>query len=388
VQPRPRLRSPALAGLALASALITACSSTAAAPAGNSSPPAAATTGEAAPSSAPATPAPTSAAPSPAPPPAPAEISLAFAGDVHFAGRLEGRLATDPATAVGPISDTLRAADLAMVNLETAVTERGEPQPKTYTFRTPASAFAALRAAGVDVASLANNHAVDFGLVGLRDSLDAARAARFPVVGLGLNDAQAYAPYRVSLAGRRVAVLAATQVVDRTTSAWSAGPTSPGVASALDVERLVRAVRAERAATPAPGLVVVYLHWGRERGECPTERQRELAAALSSAGADVIVGTHAHQLQGAGLLGRTFVAYGLGNFVWYSSNSVTADTTGVLTLRVGFAGRQPTFRSTFTPARIDSRGVPVPREGADAARDRALFDQLRGCTGLAAAPSG
>jgi len=306
---------------------------------------------------------------------------------VHFAGRLEGRLAGDPATAVGPIADTLRAADLAMVNLETAVTERGEPQPKTYTFRTPASAFTALRAAGVDVASMGNNHAVDFGLVGLRDSLAAARAARFPVVGLGLDDAQAYAPHRVVVRGRRVAVLAATQVVDRTTSAWSAGPTSPGVASALDVDRLVRAVRAERAATPAPGLVVVYLHWGREGSGCPTERQRELAAALSSAGADVLVGTHAHQLQGAGLLGRTFVAYGLGNFVWYSSNSVTADTTGVLTLRIGSAGAAPT-RSSFTPARIDSRGVPVPREGADAARDRASFDQLRGCTGLSAAPSG
>ena len=68
-----------------------------------------------------------------------------------------------------------------MVNLETAVTERGEPVPKTYNFRAPPVGVPALRSAGVDVVSLANNHGMDFGEVGLLDTLDAAED---PATGL------------------------------------------------------------------------------------------------------------------------------------------------------------------------------------------------------------
>ena len=95
---------------------------------------------------------------------------------MHFAGRTLSLLA-DPATAFGPIARTLSAADLAMVNLETAVTRRGTPAPKQFHFRAPPSAVAAVRAAGVDVVSLANNHVLDYGQVGLADTLHAARVA-------------------------------------------------------------------------------------------------------------------------------------------------------------------------------------------------------------------
>ncbi len=83
-------------------------------------------------------------------------MTLAFGGDVHFEGVIRSRLTSNPATAVGPIASMLRRADLAMVNLETAITTRGTPQSKSFTFRAPASAFQALKAAGVDVATMAN----------------------------------------------------------------------------------------------------------------------------------------------------------------------------------------------------------------------------------------
>src|SRR5437588_3706289 len=93
---------------------------------------------------------------------APGEITLAFAGDVHFAGRV-ARLLNDPATAFGPITSVLGAADFTAVNLETPVTSRGRPQPKTYHFATTPGAFTALRDAGVDLANVANNHVLDYG---------------------------------------------------------------------------------------------------------------------------------------------------------------------------------------------------------------------------------
>jgi poly-gamma-glutamate capsule biosynthesis protein CapA/YwtB (metallophosphatase superfamily) len=322
-------------------------------------------------------------APEPATTPAPttsppaALITLAFAGDVHFAGRVRTRL-TDPATAFGPAATALRGADLTMVNLETAITERGTAEPKEFTFRAPASAFTALRAAGVDVATMANNHAADFGAVGLRDTL--AATARFPVIGIGATARQAYAPYYADVRGHRVALLAASQIRDRTLSAWSATDTGPGIASAYD-DRLVAAVRAARAEAE---IVVVYLHWGIEGQGCPSGEQRTLAARLAAAGADAVVGTHAHQLIGAGYLGRTYVAYGLGNYLWWRNNAFS-DDTGVL--RLTLRGRQ-VVRADLAPARIDGRGVPVPATGDTAARIARKWVALVGCTGLAGQPAG
>ena len=108
------------------------------------------------------------------------ELTLAFGGDVHFTERTAALL-RQPATAFGPMAAELAAADLAVVNLETAVTERGEKQPKRFHFRAPAAAYEAVKAAGVDVVSIANNHTLDYGQIGLLDTLDGAKTAGVPV---------------------------------------------------------------------------------------------------------------------------------------------------------------------------------------------------------------
>jgi poly-gamma-glutamate synthesis protein (capsule biosynthesis protein) len=324
--------------------------------------------------------------PSPAPPPTAAPvvtttpvrpaITLAFGGDVHFEGPVRRHLADDPRTVFGEVAPLLRSADLAVVNLETAVTERGTAQDKQYVFRAPASAFTALRAAGVDVATAANNHGMDYGPVGLQDTLRAAREARFPLVGAGQDETQAYAPYVATVKGWRVAVLGATHVLDsKVAAAWTAGPAHPGLASAYRTERLLRAVRAARRVADT---VVVYLHWGTELQACPTARQRTLAHQLVAAGADVVVGSHAHVVLGAGRLGHAYVDYGLGNFVFYASGSGPTTRSSVLTLTV--RGRE------VSAARRDpvvlGGGWTRPLEGAAADRERDRQEALRGCTDL------
>ena len=306
-------------------------------------------------------------------------MTLAFGGDVHFEGVVRPRLA-DPATTLAPIQPVLAGADLAVVNLETAVTDRGTPAAKQYLFREPATAFPALRAGGVTVATMANNHGMDYGVVGLADSLAAAAAAGFPVIGIGTDAAAAYAPYLTTIKGQRIAVLAATQVLDENLIAdWTAGSGKPGLASAKDVPRLVEAVRAARQVADT---VVVDLHWGTEQVTCPTPTQRELAPQLVAAGADVVVGSHAHVLLGAGYLDKAYVDYGLGNFVFYAVGGPGAQS-GVLTLTVrGRAVSDP----TWTPAVISS-GVPRPLDGAAADAAGASWQGLRDCTGLAATTS-
>src|SRR4051794_40625806 len=260
--------------------LVTACTSggptLAGAPAG---PPTASAAG-ARPGNGGGTGAPSASAPRPA-----GEFTMAFAGDVHFSGRVRDRLDRNPRTVFGPAARGLAKADLTMVNLETAVTDGGVQQNKEFTFRSPPSAFTALRDAGIDIATMANNHGADYGLPGLRDSLAASRAARFPVVGIGRNAAAAYAPYTTTLNGVRVAIIGADQVQDETTlRLFSATADTPGVANAYS-DRLITAVRKAKA---AGYVVVVYVHWGIEFHTCPSGLQEQLAGELADAGATAV----------------------------------------------------------------------------------------------------
>ncbi|WP_433178385.1 CapA family protein [Actinoallomurus sp. CA-150999] len=305
-------------------------------------------------------------------------ITVGFAGDVHFNGPLAKRLA-DPATALGPIISELKRPDLMMVNLETAITTRGKKAPKQFTFRAPASAFDALRSAGIDVVTMANNHAMDYGTVGLHDSLAAIRTSRFPVVGIGANAAQAYRPYYVTVKGNRIAVLGATQVLDdNLVTAWTATPKKGGLASAKNVPRLVQEVRAARKKADT---VIVYLHWGKELDPCPLPRQKTLAQALVRAGADVVVGGHAHIPLGGGFMKGRYVDYGFGNF-FFTAPDRNDPHSGILELTLR---KRKIMKAEWKPAYI-TKGVPRLLTGTAATRDHAKWEKLRRCTGLIATP--
>ncbi len=306
-------------------------------------------------------------------------VTFAFGGDVHFDGGLRRKLVADPATVLAPIAPALSAADVAVVNLETAITERGVPEDKEYRFRAPPSALTALGAAGVDAASMANNHGLDYGRDGLADSLGAKALSASPVViGIGANAGEAYAPYRVDVRGQRVTVIAATQVLDgNLATAWAATDTRAGVASAKDRwrDRLLAAVQLFRTDSDT---LVVFLHWGVEGETCPSADQRMIAQQLVNAGADIVVGSHSHRLEGAGRLGTAFVGYGLGNFVFYNETG-PAGVSGVL--QVTATGRDIDAYS-WVPARIRG-GVaePLPA-GTEADEAVADWNALRDCTGL------
>jgi poly-gamma-glutamate capsule biosynthesis protein CapA/YwtB (metallophosphatase superfamily) len=304
-------------------------------------------------------------------------ITLAFAGDVNFAGRT-ARLLSDPAAAFGPIASVLRSADFTALNLETSVTGRGTPQPKTYHFRTTPLAFTALRDAGVDLVTMANNHVLDYGPVGLADTLAAARAARFPYVGIGVNSAAAWAPYVTTIKGMTIAIVGVSQVAELASS-WVATGTRPGEANAIDLSQTLAAVRAARRLART---VIVFMHWGTEGTTCPDPAQLSLAPMLAAAGASIIIGAHAHMLQGSGWLGHTFVAYGMGNFLWWERSYSTA--TGVLELTLHSRGP---LTARFVPAVVSRTGQPIADRGTAARRAAAHYASLRACAGLTPQPS-
>ncbi|GAA1782136.1 CapA family protein [Streptomonospora arabica] len=369
--PTPAVLASVRAGAAVAVlALLAACSSGSAEPDDSGQP-----SGDGAPSSPEASPSqkPEKSAP----------ITVAIGGDVHFEGELRQRLDSDPATALGGISETLSAADLAVVNLETAVTDGGTPAPgKQFVFRAPQTTFTALESAGVDVASVANNHGMDYGATGLQDTLAGAEDAGFPLVGAGQNEEEAYAPHVFDTEGGKVAVIGAADVLDNhLISAWTAGPDKPGLASAKN-EMRSRLVEAVSAAAEEADTVITYLHWGLEGDHCPKAHAPGLAQELADAGADAVVGGHAHVLSPGGYLGDTYVHYGLGNFAFYNYSGPTAET-GVLNL---------TFQDgevvgdEWKPGQIQG-GVPVLYEGAAAEDAHATWESFRSQCGVGLTPA-
>ena len=260
----------------------------------------------------------------------------------------------DPFTKVEP---SLSSADVAIVNLEMAITERGEPYDKEFVFRAPGSAALTLAGAGVDVVSLANNHILDFGSVGLEDTISVLDEVGILRPGAGANNAEAYAPRVLVLDNEiRVAFVSASAIIP---GGFSAGAERPGIADAKWA--IPRVLAAVRAAASGNDVVVVSIHWGVERATCPSQDQRGLAQQLIEAGANLILGHHPHVLQPIETFDRTVIAYSLGNFAWHPRYGITGDT-GVL--EIFFDG--PIVEGyQFHPHILDYLGGAMPVDSGD-----------------------
>lgn len=301
-------------------------------------------------------PRPQTATPTPTPTATPTPVPswrLFVGGDVLM--DLSEAAGFDPFARLRP---PLAAADLALVNVEMAIATGGSPEPKSFVFRAPPSAADTMAAAGVDVGNLGNNHALDFGVSALDETIANLRRAGVAPVGAGDDANEAYAPASFEIKGVRVGVIGASRVFPR--PGWAARG-GPGLASAYDEARLLAAVRSAKA---AHDVVIVLVHWGEELAPCPNEDQRRLGAALIDAGASLVLGSHPHVLQPVVRHGEGLIAYSLGNFVWHPRTG-PAGETGVLEAR--FEG--PRLRGyAFHPHLLDERGAPAPADPAAAAR--------------------
>ncbi|MGH2375692.1 MAG: CapA family protein [bacterium] len=238
-------------------------------------------------------------------------------------------------------------ADLVFVNLECPLTTRGAPSDKHVAFRSDPALAQELRAAGIDVVTLANNHMFDHGEEGMDDTLDAVRGAGIAAVGAGRNLTAALTPAVLSAQGARVAFLGVATTLPVGSGAAADRPgiapihvttsyvvdgtgvdETPGIAPFVetrawpaDVDAVISAVsNAKRAADAC----IVGIHWGVPHGfvaqfqDLLATYQRPLATALIDAGADVIVGHHPHMLHGIEVIQGRPVLYSLGNFLFHS----------------------------------------------------------------------
>lgn len=247
-------------------------------------------------------------------------VQLAFVGDVMFAGNVEELLKKNgfdyPFKYVKPL---LEKADYAIANLETPITTRGEAQSKEYTYRSPPEALSELKRAGVDLVNLANNHSMDYGEDGLLDTLDYLDQQALVRVGAGRNAEEAYRHAIVEKNGVKIAFLGFSRVLPETS--WIAGKTKPGLAETYSTKLPLEAIRKARAEAD---LVVVLAHWGEERKDIPNAVQTSLAHQFIDEGADLVVASHPHVLQGFEQYKGKWIAYSLGNFIFTTND--TPDT--------------------------------------------------------------
>lgn len=217
--------------------------------------------------------------------------------------------------------EEMRGSDVLIMNNEFPYSVKGKSEPiagKEYTFRADPEAVELLEVFGTDAVSLANNHVYDYGKIGLLDTLNSLNEAGMPYVGAGENISEASRALYYVVNGKKVAIVSATQIERSSSFTREATKTEPGVLKTLNPERFLGIIEREKAYSD---YVIVLVHWGTEGNLFSEESQRQLAAQYVEAGADAVIGSHPHRLQGIGYMEGVPVAYSLGNF-WFSTGTL------------------------------------------------------------------
>jgi poly-gamma-glutamate synthesis protein (capsule biosynthesis protein) len=305
------------------------------------------------------------------PPPVDRVARIAAVGDIMLGGKAEPFL--DRKGYDYPFAATahlLRSADLAIGNLETPLTDRGSPLvEKTYLFRNPPDKVApALKLAGFDVVTLANNHILDYGVEGLQDTIQSLQGVEIAHVGAGMNLQEARRPAVLTLPdGQTVGFLGYSNTFPE--EFW-ATPASPGTAFG-HVEH-VRSDVQELVARQVD-IIVVSFHWGRERQPQLRPYQPLLAHAAIDAGADLVLGHHPHILQGVERYKQGLILYSLGNYTFTTfSNSVHTSVVAQINFRDG------RFESlAMTPININNFQVELQPGILDEEGAGKVFQELK-----------
>jgi hypothetical protein len=301
-----------------------------------------------------------------APAAASGSVRLMVVGDMMLARGVGDRIATEGTGApFRQVQSILDRADLLIGNLECVISRRGTRQGKLYTFRARPRAVGALRKAGFDLVGLANNHALDYGRVGLRDTIRYVRDAGIRTMGAGADARAARAPRIVERNGLRIAFLdradAHLDSYEWPGLDWEATASRSGLAYARP-----RQLKADvKAARKHADIVVVMLHSGREYANGPTRHQRRVIEAAVAGGAALVVSAHPHVLQRGQRDGTSYIAWSLGNFLFDGFETVPgARDSAILDVTLTRDGVQGV---RWHPVLVRG-GFPRPAHGGDARR--------------------
>ena len=222
----------------------------------------------------------------------------------------------------------MRESDFMIANSEFTVSNRGTKTPgKYYTFRAKPERLAIYGDMGVDLVTLANNHVYDFGPLAFNDMLDSFKAIKMPYIGAGKNLDEAKKSYYLTLPnGYRVAFVNATRAEKWGIDTPGATATTGGVLLCYNTAEFIDTIKTAKANSD---YVVAIIHWGTEGSHQLEQVQKTTAQDYLNAGADIIVGGHAHALQGIDYNNGKPIVYNLGDFIF--NNGI--EDTGILQIK-------------------------------------------------------
>lgn len=244
----------------------------------------------------------------------PKAVTMVFSGDILLSSYVLNNYDNNGMS--GMISEELSAemqkADITMANQEFPFSARGtQAQDKQFTFRVDPSYVKILQGMGIDIVTLANNHALDYGTEALSDTFQTLDGAGIAYVGAGDSKERAARAYVTEMGGRIFGFLAASRVIPEV--GWNIDNRQPGLLCTYDSAALCQAIR---KAKETCDYVAVYVHWGIERENTPQDYQRQLGKAYIDAGADIVIGSHPHVLQGIEYYNGKPIVYSLGNYIF------------------------------------------------------------------------
>jgi len=242
-------------------------------------------------------------------------VTITFAGDVLLDRGLRPIIERDGVESLfGGVREYFQESDYTVINLECPISEIESPINKKYIFRADTPAAPALQRVGITHCAMANNHTVDQGITGLRQTFETLKSAGIVPIGY-IDSAQISGnipkPVIISKNGVSVAVFSVCALpIENYTNSQG----QPGICIAYTGD-ICDAVRGYKAQNPLT-YVVLFLHWGTEFQPSPSMGQRIDAMRMVSAGADVIIGCHPHVVQNVETVQGRTVYYSIGNFVF------------------------------------------------------------------------
>lgn len=254
----------------------------------------------------------------------PFDFVLSFAGDINFDENWATMKYYNTAEngiydCISPeLIELMKEADIMCLNNEFTYSTGGTPlKGKAYTFRAHPSRVEILKEMGVDIVSLANNHAYDYGPQSLIDTMATLKEAGISYVGAGHNIDEAMEPAYFEVDGKTIAYVAASRA-EKNKMTPQATMDSPGILRCYDTELFVETIK---EAKKNADYVIAYVHWGTEYSYELEEVQLSTGREYLDAGADIIIGAHPHILQGIEYYNGKPIVYSLGNY-WFNNKDI------------------------------------------------------------------
>ena len=282
-------------------------------------------------------------------------VSIAVTGDVMFARNMPNVLSLDSSPFEG-VSDVTSNVDLLLINFENAATTSGDALKGDVPLKCDPSYVPLAKANNNTVASIANNHALDYGITGMKDTIQNLKDAGITPIGAGENEDEAHQCVTKDINGRKVTIVNYMDSNNFAEYGYDVMPyangSNPGY-SAYDSEDAQKQI----AENNDSDLIVAYLHFGNEYSNSPNEDQVRIAHELIDYGADVVIGSHPHVTQGIEMYNGKPIFYSLGNFIFDQSNEATHSAYFVkidLVKDKGECTVYPIYISNYLPQHMDS----------------------------------